>query len=141
MPRAAMKTAAAPAAPAEGLEESARLAADAIVTLLPATSELVPGAPQPAALVDASEWGGGARASLGNSKDGSVSVLVGADLVAALEESPMGPLELGAAVQPSLDAAATALGTTAGAGESLDAEAVAELLAGASIAVRWRTEY
>ncbi|GAB2729435.1 flagellar motor switch protein FliN [Nocardioides pakistanensis] len=133
MPRAAKKT--ATAAPAEGLEESARLAAEAIVTLLPATSELVPGAPQPAALVNAAEWGGGACASLGNAKDGSVSVLVGADLVTALEESPMGPLELGAAVQPSLDAAATALGTTAGAGESLDADGVAELLAGASIAV------
>jgi flagellar motor switch protein FliN/FliY len=47
----------------------------------------------------------------------------------------MGPLELGAAVQPSLDAAAAALGTTAGAGRSLDAAELVAAIQGATVAV------
>jgi len=130
-------TSPAPEAPASsaGREELATRAAQAIVTLLPATSELTVGAPQPPALVDASAWAGAAVANLAGARNGKVGVLVGAELVAALAESPMGPLELGAAMQPSLDAAATALGTTAGAGQTLHASAVETALAEASVAV------
>jgi flagellar motor switch protein FliN/FliY len=120
--------------PAE-VEADAVRAAQAIVTLLPATSDLTVGAAQPPALVDASAWAGAAVAPLAGSKDGMVGVLVGAELVAALAESPMGPLELGAAVQPSLDAAAAALGTTAGAGRSLDAAELVAAIQGATVAV------
>lgn len=119
----------------DGLHENAVRAAEAIVTLLPATSDLAVGAAQPPALVDASAWAGAAVAPLAGSKDGMVGVLVDAELVAALAESPMGPLELGAAVQPSLDAAAAALGTTAGAGRTVDAADLAATLAAATVAV------
>ena len=127
----------APAASAAGAAagESAVRAAQAIVTLLPATADLVAGEAHDPALVDAADWAGAAVAPLAGTKTGQVGVLVGADLVAALAESPMGPLELGAAVQPSLDAAASAMGTTAGAGRSLGAAEVAEALAQATVAV------
>ena len=122
------------ATPAD-VEANAVRAAQASVTLLPATSDLTVGVAQPPALVDASAWAGAAVAPLAGTKDGMVGVLVGADLVAALAESPMGPLELGAAVQPSLDAAAAALGTTAGAGRSLDATELVTAIQGATVAV------
>lgn len=117
------------------VEADAIRAARAIVTLLPATSDLAAGVPQPPALVDASAWAGAAVAPLAGGKDAMVGVLVGAELVAALAESPMGPLELGAAVQPSLDAAAAALGTTAGAGRTLDAAGLVDAINGATVAV------
>jgi flagellar motor switch protein FliN/FliY len=117
------------------VEAGAVRAARAIVTLLPATSDLAAGVPQPPALVDASAWAGAAVAPLAGSKDGMVGVLVGAELVTALAESPMGPLELGAAVQPSLDAAAAALGTTAGAGRTLEAAELADAIGAATLAV------
>jgi flagellar motor switch protein FliN/FliY len=125
----------APAPAAESVEESAVRAAKAIVTLLPATSDLVAGVAQPPALVNAADWAGAAVAPLAGAKDATVGVLVGAELVTALADSPMGPLELGAAIQPTLDAAATALGTTAGAGRTLDATGVATALAEATVAV------
>jgi flagellar motor switch protein FliN/FliY len=130
-------TSPAPEAPASsaGREELATHAAQAIVTLLPATSELTVGAPQPPALVDASAWAGAAVATLAGNRNGKVGVLVDAELVSALAESPMGPLELGAAMQPSLDAAATALGTTAGAGQTLHSSAVEIAINEASVAV------
>jgi flagellar motor switch protein FliN/FliY len=135
MSRTKKTAASTPDVTGDGLEDSAVRAAQAIVTLLPATSDLVPGAPQPPALVNAADWAGGALSPLTGNNQGSVGVLVGEELVKVLAESPMGPLELGAAVQPSLDAAATALGTTAGAGQTLDAAGVAEAIAAADITV------
>ena len=116
-------------------DESAERAAQAVAPLLPAPGELVAGVVQPAVLVDAAAWAGAAVATLTGTADGTVAVLVGPDLVAALAESPMGPLELGAAVQPALDAAAAALGTTASAGRSLDAAEVPAALAAATHSV------
>jgi flagellar motor switch protein FliN len=120
---------------AAGQQEVAARAAQAIVTLLPATSELSVGAPQPVALVDASAWAGAAVATLAGSRNGKVGVLVGAELVAALAESPMGPLELGAALQPSLDAAAAAVGMSAGAGQTVHSSAVETAINESSVAV------
>ena len=121
--------------PSADVEANALRAAQAIVTLLPSPSDLAVGSPQPPALVDVSAWAGGAVAPLTGTKDGLVGVLVGAELVTALAESPMGPLELGAAVQPSLDAAAAALGTTAGAGRTIDSTALASALQSCTVAV------
>lgn len=128
----------APTATAPGraeVEANAQRAAQAVVSLLPSTGDLSIGAPQPPALIDASAWGGAAVAPLTGSTDGTVGVLVGAELVTALAESPMGPLELGAAVQPSLDAAAAALGTTAGAARTLDQAELVSAIRGATVAV------
>ncbi|WP_447643274.1 flagellar motor switch protein FliN [Nocardioides zeae] len=55
---------------------------------------------------------------------GRIAVLVAADLVEALAASPLGGLDLGAAVQAALDAAATALGTAVGAARTVDASLV-----------------
>lgn len=55
---------------------------------------------------------------------GRIAVLVAADLVEALAASPLGGLDLGAAVQAALDAAATALGSAVGAARTVDASLV-----------------
>jgi flagellar motor switch protein FliN/FliY len=136
-PAASAGTAPAPAAAAAGSDQAelAARAGRAIVSLLPATSELTVGSPQPPALLDATAWAGAAVASLSGRGSGKVGVLVGSELVAALAESPMGPLDLGAAMQPSLDAAAAALDLKAGAGQSVHSSAVETAVAEADIAV------
>lgn len=49
----------------------------------------------------------------GSAVTGQLVVVVAADLVEALRSSPLGELDVAAAVQPALDAAAAALGATA----------------------------
>ena len=127
-----------PVAPAPGaadVEASAVRAAQAAATLLPATSDLAVGVPQPPALVDFGAWAGAAAAPLAGGRDGVLVVLVGQELVTALASSPSGPLELGAAVQPSLDAAAATLGTTAGAARTLDFDDVPATIQETTVAV------
>ena len=99
-------------------------AAEAALALVPAGAPLALDVARPAADVDAAAWSAGA-----------VAVLVGADLVQALATAPGGALDLGAALQPALDAAAAALGCAAGAGRSLDAGEVAALLTADAVAV------
>ena len=94
-------------------------AAEAALALVPAGAPLALDVARPAAA-----WSAGA-----------VAVLVGADLVQALATAPGGALDLGAALQPALDAAAAALGCAAGAGRSLDAGEVAALLTADALAV------
>ena len=53
-----------------------------------------------------------------------IAVLVGADLVEALAGSPLGGLDLAAATQPALDAAAAALGTGCGAAREVAVDLV-----------------
>lgn len=61
---------------------------------------------------------------------GVVAVVVGSALTQALAESPLGALDVAAAIQPALDAAAAAAGATAGPARSLDLDsAVGELFA------------
>jgi flagellar motor switch protein FliN/FliY len=67
--------------------------------------------------------------------DSHVGVLVHPDLGEALAAAPAGGLDLGSAVQPALDAAATALGVTAGPGQTLAGPALAEMVARATVAV------
>jgi flagellar motor switch protein FliN/FliY len=118
-----------------GLEEGVAPAAEALARLLPSDQSLVAGTPQTAADVDASVWPAGAVASLASGPGASVAVLVHADLADALAAAPSGGLDLAAAVQPALDAAADAFGSTAGAGRSLTGPAVADLVAGATLTV------
>lgn len=125
----------APAAGAVDPEADAVRAAQAVANLLPATGDLTVGIAQPPALVDFGAWAGAAAAPLVGTRDGLVAVLVGRELVDALAASPGGPLELGAAVQPSLDAAAAALGTTAGAARTLGVDEVAATTQGMALAV------
>jgi flagellar motor switch protein FliN/FliY len=126
--------AAAVAGPAD-VETNAIRAAQAIAALLPSTSDLTVGLAQPPALVDFGAWAGAAAAPLTGGQGGTVAVLVGPELVTALDSSPLGPLELGAAVQPSIDAAAAALGLTVGAARTLDTDEVSATAKDADVAV------
>ena len=111
-------------------------AAEAALALVPAGAPLALDVARPAADVDAAAWSAGAVAALNaGGSDASVAVLVGADLVQARATAPGGALDLGAALQPALDAAAAALGCAAGAGRSLDAGEVAALLTADAVAV------
>ena len=111
-------------------------AAEAALALVPAGAPLALDVARPAADVDAAAWSAGAVAALNaGGSDASVAVLVGADLVQALATAPGGALDLGAALQPALDAAAAALGSAAGAGRTLDAGEDAALLTADAVAV------
>jgi flagellar motor switch protein FliN/FliY len=121
------------ALPAPGADDSrladAGAAARALTAVLPAGSQLTPGQPtwdRPAV----APAGQAACAHFGGTVSGEVVVVVGQDLIDALRESPMGELDLAAAVQPALAAAVASFGpvvvdpaTLLEAGAALDAMA------------------
>ncbi|GAA2023250.1 flagellar motor switch protein FliN [Nocardioides kribbensis] len=113
--------------PADAL---ALAAAEACATVLPASEPLSAGDPQPGTEHVVGVFAGAAVADLSGPASGRVSVLVGEELVSALQASPLGGLDLGAAVQPALDAAAAALGATAQAARSVDLELLVPELTG-----------
>lgn len=87
----------------------ARTAAEAAAEVLPAGGTLTIGDPLPAwdgALPD----GQAVCAKFTGAAQGSVAVVVGADLVEALRNSPLGELDLAKAVTPALEAAAGVFG-------------------------------
>jgi len=97
-------------------------AAAAAARVLPAVSPLTPGAPQPGTIGSAAGFAGAAIASFEGIVPGAIAVLVGADLVQALESSPLGALDLAAAAQPALDAAAAAFGAKVAAARTVPIE-------------------
>jgi flagellar motor switch protein FliN/FliY len=97
-------------------------AATAAAEVLPAISPLVPGRPEPGNLGSAVGFAGAAIATFDGVVPGAVAVLVGADLVQALESSPLGSLDLAAAAQPALDAAAAAFGAKVAAARTVPIE-------------------
>ncbi|KRB79968.1 flagellar motor switch protein FliN [Nocardioides sp. Root190] len=94
--------------------------AEAAAAVLPAVTPLVLGPAQPGSPHVAAAFAGGAVADLDGGVPGCVVVLVGRELVDALASSPMGGLDVAAAVQPALDAAALRLGARARSGRTLD---------------------
>jgi flagellar motor switch protein FliN/FliY len=118
-----------------GLEDKAVLAAEAVARLLPSAQPLVPGLPQTAAEIDLAAWRSAGVATLSSGPGSAVAVLVGAELADALAAAPGGALDLAAAIQPALDAAAQALDSAAGAGRSVAGAALADLVASATVAV------
>ncbi|HEX2176880.1 MAG TPA: flagellar motor switch protein FliN [Nocardioidaceae bacterium] len=112
-----------------GINEATVLeAARAAAATLPAAQPLVVGTPEVGAVAGAAVSAGAAVAQLGGLTGGAVAVLVGEDLVAALASSPLGELDLAAAVQPALDAAAAAMGAAAQGGTTVDPELLEEEL-------------
>jgi flagellar motor switch protein FliN/FliY len=97
-------------------------AATAAAQVLPAVAPLSPGSPEPGNLGSAAGFAGAAIASFEGIVPGAVAVLVGADLVQALESSPLGSLDLAAAAQPALDAAAAAFGAKVAAARTVPIE-------------------
>lgn len=115
-------------------EALAEAVAEAAAAVLPSVSPLVLGPVQPGSPHVAAAFAGGAVAELDGGVPGVVAVLVGRELVDALASSPLGGLDVAAAVQPALDAAAHRLGARARAASTLDLEAddfdIAALLGG-----------
>jgi flagellar motor switch protein FliN/FliY len=99
-------------------------AAAAAAEVLPAITPLLPGTPEPGNLGSAAGFAGAAIAHFEGIVPGALAVLVGADLVQALESSPLGSLDLAAAAQPALDAAAAAFGAKVGAARTVPIELV-----------------
>src|SRR5689334_13841253 len=99
-------------------------AAAAAAAVLPATSPLQVGAPSPGTLGSAMSYAGAAIASFEGAVSGNLSIVVGQELVDALANSPLGSLDLAAAVQPALDAAAQALGARIGAARTVPVDLV-----------------
>ncbi len=106
--------------------ELALAAAEACASVLPASEPLSPGDPQPGTEHVVQVFAGAACAELTGAVTGRITVLVGEELVAALAASPMGGLDLAAAVQPAIDAAAAVLGASAQAARQVDLELVVD---------------
>ena len=106
-------------------------AAEAVARVLPAASPLTPGDPFRGEASAAGGFAGAAVAELQLPGAPRIAVLVGADLVQALAGSPMGVLDLAAASQPALDAAAAALGVRCGAATDVSVALVTDDLGGA----------
>ena len=87
----------------------ARSAAEAALAVLPTSRELAVGGPV-AATPDALSDGQAVTAKFTGAATGEVVVVVGQDLADALKESPLGELDLTAAVRPALEAAARMFG-------------------------------
>ena len=105
------------------------LAGQAVAGLMPATEALTPGSPAPADALAVDAWPAAAVADLARTT-GTVGVLVARELVDALAQAPDGGLDLADALQPVLDAAASALGVTAGPGRTLTGAALTAALTG-----------
>ncbi|GAA3335629.1 hypothetical protein GCM10020358_04650 [Amorphoplanes nipponensis] len=86
-----------------------RSAAEAALAVLPTSRELLVGAPV-SARADMLTTGQAVTAKFSGAATGEVVVVVGQDLADALKESPLGELDLTAAVRPALEAAARAFG-------------------------------
>jgi flagellar motor switch protein FliN/FliY len=86
-----------------------RSAAESALAVLPTSRELLVGAPV-AASADMLTTGQAVTAKFSGAATGEVVVVVGQDLADALKESPLGELDLTAAVRPALEAAARAFG-------------------------------
>ena len=105
-------------------------AAAAVAEVLPAATPLTPGTPVRGEASAAGGYAGAAIAELQLPGAPRIAVLVGADLVQALAGSPMGVLDLAAATQPALDAAAAALGVRWGAATDVSVALVTDDLGG-----------
>ncbi len=87
----------------------ARTAAEAALAVLPTSRPLLAADPV-AASADLLTDGQAVTAKFSGAASGEVVVVVGQDLADALKESPLGELDLTAAVRPALEAAARAFG-------------------------------
>lgn len=110
------------AALTEPLVERALAIGQAVAGALPSSEPLSAAGAQPGTDQVTAAFSGAAVADL--ESGGRIAVLVGDELVQALAASPLGGLDLAAATQPALDAAAAVLGTTARAARKVELELV-----------------
>lgn len=102
-------------------------AARAAAALVPATVELVPGAAvsDPDTVPLPSDAAAAVTAGLSGEVSGDVVLVVSADVVEALSNSPVGKMDVAAALRPALEAAAATLGRVRIASERLEEPASA----------------
>ncbi|RYB94245.1 flagellar motor switch protein FliN [Nocardioides oleivorans] len=117
------------------LREVVLSAAVAAAAVLPAPTQLEVGQPVPGAEWSSAGGAGAVVAELHLPGAPRFAVLVGADLVEALAASPLGGLDLAAATQPALEAAAAALGAGCGPAREVSADLVDTDLGGPFTAV------
>jgi flagellar motor switch protein FliN/FliY len=117
-------------APLHAHADVAVAAATAAAAVLPAAEPLTVAPAQQGTEHVTQTFAGAAIADLEHPVGARVAVLVATDLVEALAASPLGGLDLAAATQPALDAAATALGTAAGPARTVDLALVVADLGG-----------
>ena len=103
-------------------------AARAAAALVPATAELIPGAPvsDPDTVPLPPAAASAITAGLSGEVSGDVVLVVSADVVEALSNSPVGRMDVAAALRPALEAAAATLGRVRVASERVE-EPVAAL--------------
>lgn len=94
----------------------------AVAAALPSATPLTTAPAQPGSPHVTSAFAGAVLAEL-DGVPGPIVLCTGAELVDALASSPMGALDLAAAVQPAIDAVAAALGARAHTGTVLDLDA------------------
>jgi flagellar motor switch protein FliN/FliY len=110
-------------------DDLAAAAAEAAAAVLPSATPLSAGPAQPGSPFVTAAFAGATIADLAG-VPGRVAVLVGKDLVDALAASPLGGLDLAAATQPALDAAANILGAQARPATEVDLTLVVNDLGG-----------
>ncbi|MCW2815798.1 MAG: flagellar motor switch protein FliN [Nocardioides sp.] len=113
----------------------AHAAAEAAATVLPSAEPLGAGDPQPGSEQVATLFAAAVSVELSGAVTGTLALLVGEEIVEMLHSSPMGRLDVAAAVQPALDAAAAALGCSARAGTETPLDVVVDLQGGPFTAV------
>jgi flagellar motor switch protein FliN len=118
------------AAPAEHL---ALAAGEAAAAVLPAADLLTATTTAPAGPDVAAPYAGAVVAALAGGLDGTVAVLVGQELVHAVESGP--GIDLAGAVQPALDAVGAVLGGSAQVGRVVPAALALSQFAGSCTAV------
>lgn len=112
------------------LNDLAAAVAEAAAAVLPSATPLTAGPAQPGSPHVTAVFAGAAIAELQGPVPGRVAVLVGQDLVDALAESPLGGLDLAAATQPALEAAANLLGASAAPARQVELNLVVGDMAG-----------
>jgi flagellar motor switch protein FliN/FliY len=110
-------------------------AATAGARVLPASQPLSAGTPRSGDAAVVTPFSGAVLADLEGPVTGRVAVLVGDELVTALAGSPLGGLDLAAALQPTLDVIAESLNGRVGAARQVDLPLVVNDLGGAFVAV------
>ncbi|GAA1957605.1 hypothetical protein GCM10009798_16280 [Nocardioides panacihumi] len=115
---------------AAAAEANATAAAEAAAQVLPAVEPLTAGPAQPGSPHVTAAFAGAAVADLEAPVPGRVAILVGQDLVTALANSPLGGLDLHAAIHPALEAVASQLGTRVRGARTVELEALVGELAG-----------
>jgi flagellar motor switch protein FliN len=111
-------------------EDVALAVGAAAAAALPSAEPLTASAAWPGDPEVAGPYAAAVLAELGTGLTGSVAVLIGDELSRAVQDSPVPGLDLAAAVQPALDAAAGALGGSVQVGRAVPPAEVAALLGG-----------